>query len=192
MKFNFKKLYLIFTVIILVFNSSSCTALPQKDKFVFQEGKFVYTRAPFELHNDIKINRLIMTFTLAEDGASGENIIENRKDKKVYHVDFYLEDQTGRGINCTFTSLPNTVGFVDCYYIKLDVSEFLEKLRAVLNLRVEFFYSDYYIVDTSDKNNILKADEIYLNVDEFLVDGKQIKNYEFPNWQILLQYKSEK
>lgn len=192
MKYNLKKIFLIFTAIILAFNFSSCFIGGGRDAFVFSEGVFEYDDEPIVFYKDITINRIVLTFTRVDDGTFGKNIMKSRKDNKKYHVDFYLEDQTGRGVNCLFTSLPKSGHKPDAYLIILEVADFVGEDNTIAKMRITIENSKYYKLN-DDREDNTQAEVLMLQP----VSGPQTTTagdyigYDFPPYVVLLKQKNE-
>ncbi len=157
------KKYLMFGVILLSLLLTSCF---KKESYSFQEGEYRYDGEEFFLYQEICVENIYIYFQLLEndsiDFSNSTNLIENRKDKIVYNVSFYLKiKDTSNRVKCNLESLPKKGDQVDRYYINLDLSELTNE---------ETFFKMILTFDAdSDYETI--ANTIYLSMVKLSING---------------------
>ena len=148
----------------------------KQERFTFQEGKYEYLGEQIVFYDDIKINYLSLCFRSESTEYEETNILVNRKNNASFYVDFYIENEMHEGFYCKFISQEKVGDQIDRYYIKLDVSNLINLDDSIIHMVLEFYNSSY--LEDRQKN---EANEIYLSVKSFNINGINEIEYYFPS-----------
>lgn len=177
------KLFLLLSVTLFILVLTSCY---KEERFTFQEGKYEYSGEQFDFYNNIKINYLSLNFNNENIDNKETNVLVNRKNNTAYYVDFYFENDKNEGFYCSFESQEKVGDQIDRYYIKLDVSNFINVENSVILIVLEIENSNYY---TKNKQTF-EANQIFLSIKNFTIDGSIVTEYSFPS-RLILKYVEE-
>ena len=166
-----KKTLFIYMILFFIIGFTSCY---KKERFIFKEGKYEYSEKEIKFYNDIKINYISLNFRI--ENETNNNIITNRKNQKNYYVDFYIENENKDGCYCTFESQKKVGDQIDRYYINLNISNFINMDNSIANIVLEFYNPNYY-----QNNQEIEANQIFLSINNLLIDGVNDNNYFFPS-----------
>ena len=183
MKRKFGKLFLVLGVLLFSLVLTSCY---KEERFTFKEGKYEYSEESFNFYNNVNIKYISLVFSKENNENKDANILVNRKNNKSYYVSFYFENDIKEGVYCTFESQDKVGDQIDRYYIKLDVSNLIKCENSFILIVLEISNSNYYSEDKCD----FKADQIFLSIKNFTVDGGVVTEYSFPS-RLILKYVEE-
>jgi len=180
---KFNKLFLVLGVLLFSLVLTSCY---KEERFTFKEGKYEYSGEIFNFYNDINIKYISLDFSKDNVENNDLNTLINRKNNDLYYVYFFIENEKEEGIYCTFESQKKVGDQIDRYYIKLDVSNLIKHENSFILMVLEISNSNYYTEDKCD----IKADQIFLSIKKFTVDGNVVNEYSFPS-RLILKYAEE-
>ena len=179
---RFRKLFLVLGVLLFSLVLTSCY---KEERFTFKTGKYEYLGESFNFYNDINIKYISLDFSKENVEKKDTNILINRKNNESYYVDFYLGNEE-EDVYCNFESLEKVGDQIDRYYIKLDVSNLIKCENSFVLMVLEIFNSNYYSENKCD----FIADQIFLSIKNFTIDGDTVTEYYFP-FRLLLKYVEE-
>lgn len=162
-------------VLNLLIISLALISCYKQERFTFQEGKYEYLGEQIVFYDDIKINYLSLCFRSESPEYEETNILVNRKNNTSFYVDFYIENEMHEGFYCNFISQEKVGDQIDRYYIKLDVSNFINLDNSIIHMVLEFDNSSYL----EDRKN--EANQIFLSVKSFNINGINEIEYYFPS-----------
>ena len=179
----FSKLFLVLGVLLFSLVLTSCY---KEERFIFTEGKYEYSGESFNFYNDIDIKYISLDFSKENIENKDTNLLTNRKNNESYYVDFFIENEKEEGVYCTFESQKKVGDQIDRYYIKLDVSNLIKYENSFVLMVLEISNSNYYSEDNCD----FIADQIFLSIKKFTVNGRIVTEYSFPS-RLVLKYADE-
>lgn len=181
---KFNNLFLVLSMLLFSLVLTSCY---KEERFIFKEGKYEYSGESFNFYNDIDIKYISLDFSEENVKNKDTNILINRKNNESYYVDFFIESEKEEGVYCTFESQEKAGDQIDRYYIKVDVSNLIKCENSFILIVLEISDSNYYSEDKCD----FKANQIFLSIKKFTVNGSVVTEYSFPS-RLLLKYIEEK
>lgn len=180
---KFSKLFLVLGVLLFSLVLTSCY---KEERFTFKEGKYEYSGESFNFYNEINIKYISLDFSKDNIENKDTSILINRKNNESYYVDFLFENERGEDVYCTFEYHGKVGDQIDRYHIKLDVSNLIKCENSFIIMVLEINNSNYYSEDKCDS----KADQIFLFIKNFTIDGNVVTEYSFPS-RLLLKYVEE-
>lgn len=180
---KFNKLFLVLGVLLFTLVLTSCY---KEERFIFTEGKYEYSGESFNFYNDIDIKYISLDFSKENIENEDTNLLTNRKNNESYYVYFFIENEKEEGVYCNFESQEKVGDQIDRYYIKLDVSNLIKCENSFVLMVLEISNSNYYSEDNCD----FIADQIFLSIKNFTVNGSVVTEYSFPS-RLILKYAEE-
>lgn len=180
---KFNKLFLVLGVLLFSLAFTSCY---KEERFMFKEGKYEYSGESFNFFDDISIKYISLDFNRENVDNEDANILINRKNNESYYVDFFIENEKEEGVYCTFESQKKIGDQIDRYFIKIDVSNLIKCENSFILIVLEISNSKYYSDDKGD----FKADQIFLSIKNFTINGSAVTEYYFPS-RLILKYVDE-
>ena len=156
----------ILTCVILVM-FTSCFKV---ETYLFDEKKYVLQNKPIEWTEDLIIDDAYLNFTKISDeeyqqAESKTNLLQNRKNKECYRIDFMLKFSNYGEVHCDCDYLGKKSDMVDMYHV--DISFKLAKKQ------VNIYFVPFWIHGNSAKIGS-RATNVTLGVGEIYIDDQKV------------------
>lgn len=195
---GFKKLFLLYGVIILIFTLTSCSCYGIPEPHSFQEGEYRYVGEEIHFYKDIYLEGMSLFVELVEDDGNlpdRTNLIVDRKTKNTYKLALILKVKgKEESVQCDIESLPRIGNHVAAYVVNLNISKLTPNEET-------YFKGDFVLeapYDYEKGTYYQLADEIQILISVFTVDGVTYdkSSDSFPNcfrdYYLRLNYVKEK
>lgn len=168
---NFKRsssivILVVFICIILVM-FTSCFKV---ERYLFDEKKYVLQNKPIEWTEELIVDDAYLNFTKISDeeyqqAESKTNLLQNRKNKECYRIDFMLKFSNYGEVHCDCDYLGKKYDMVDMYHVNISF-KLVEK-------QVNIYEVPFWIHGDSAKIGS-RATSVTLGVGEIYIDDQKV------------------
>lgn len=159
---------MIFFIISIIF--VMITACSNDERYLFDEKKYVLREKPVEWTEDLIIDDAYINFTkiTKEEYTQAEsktNLMQNRKNKEYYRIDFMLKFANYGEIHCDCDYLGRRYDMIDRYDV--DISFMLGEKQIKI-------YKKPFTLSCGDSKSGSQATLVYIWIDKIYMDNQEI------------------